>query len=407
MSDNDFVADSIGGADSVTEVTTTGWLSRIGQGFIGALIGIVLVIGSVVLLWWNEGRAVEAVQALDQGAHQIVEINSASVDRAADGKLVHASGMMETRSPARDPAFGVGADNLLRLKRTAEMYQWKEEKTSHSQKNVGGSETTSTTYSYHKEWLEHAGDSSHFHEPNGHRNPPMPVSSATFDSNDVRLSAYRVDHALLANISAFGRFDPHPAANPPAGYRQAGDYLYRGQDDANPAIGDIRVHFAGVPAQTMSVVAADAGGTLGPFHAANGYTIALADPGVVRASQMFKEKARQESILTWVFRVVGFVLMLIGLALMTSPLSVLVGVIPFFEDLVGAGAFLLALIVSVPLTLTVIAAAWIAHRPLLGAGLIVAAIGLAWALRRLRRQPAAPAAARFQPAAAPRWGNRP
>jgi hypothetical protein len=53
--------------DSVTEVTTTGWLQRIVQSFVGAVIGVLLVIGSIVLLWWNEGRAVAAIRALDRG----------------------------------------------------------------------------------------------------------------------------------------------------------------------------------------------------------------------------------------------------------------------------------------------------------------------------------------------------
>ena len=33
--------------DSVTEVTTTGWLQRIVQSFVGAVIGVLLVIGSM------------------------------------------------------------------------------------------------------------------------------------------------------------------------------------------------------------------------------------------------------------------------------------------------------------------------------------------------------------------------
>ena len=57
------------------------------------------------------------------------------------------------------------------------------------------------------------------------------------------------------------------------------------------------------------------------------------------------------------------------------------------EELVGIGAFLLAAIIAVPLTLTVIAAAWIAHRPLIGGGLIVAGLALAFLLRRLHRPP--------------------
>src|SRR5947208_2943285 len=141
MSD-DFSSDTGGGADSVTEVTTTSWLQRLLQSFIGGLIGILLVIGSIVLLWWNEGRAVEAVRALDQGAHSIMEVHADAVDGAAEGRLVHVSGMMNTKTSARDTAFGIGADDLLRLRRKVEMYQWTEHKTTHSHKNLGGSETT-------------------------------------------------------------------------------------------------------------------------------------------------------------------------------------------------------------------------------------------------------------------------
>src|SRR5437868_13646566 len=137
-------------SDSVTEVTTTGWLQRIGQSFVGALIGVLLVIGSIVLLWWNEGRAVDAIRALDQGARQRAEAHATAVDPANNNKLVHLSGAMTTRAPARDTAFGIGGDDLLRLKRTVEMFQWTEQKTTRSQKNFGGSETTETTYSYHK-----------------------------------------------------------------------------------------------------------------------------------------------------------------------------------------------------------------------------------------------------------------
>jgi hypothetical protein len=109
---------------------------------------------------------------------------------------------------------------------------------------------------------------------------------------------------------------------------------------------------------------------------------------------MFKEKAHEESVLTWILRAVGFVLMLIGFWLMGSPLGVVLGVIPLLETLAEAGAFLIALIVSVPLTLLVIAAAWMAHRPLIGLGLIAGAIGLGYLLRRLHR----PAPTHFLPA---------
>jgi hypothetical protein len=380
-----------GSSDSVTEVTTTGWLQRLLQSLIGVLIGILLVIGSIVLLWWNEGRAVEAIRALDQGARQIVEINSTAVDGAAEGKLVHLSGPMTTSPPAVDTAFGIGGEGLLRLKRTVEMYQWSEEKSSHSQTNVGGSKTTETTYSYKKEWSENAHDSSRFHEANGHQNPPLPVST-TIDSTDVRLGAYRVDPSVLDNVSEFAPFDPPQNATLPAGYRRENGVLYRGRDSGNPAIGDIRIRYTAVSSQTMSVVAAQAGGVLTRYRAANGYQIALADAGVAPVVTMFHEKKQEESLWTWILRGVDFVLMLIGFILMASPLSVAASVIPFLGDLVGMGAFLLGVVIAVPLTLLVIAAAWIAHRPLIGGGLIIAAAGLFYLLARLRRRPVAAAA---------------
>jgi hypothetical protein len=81
------------------------------------LFGIVLVIGSFLLLTWNEGRSVEAIRALDQAARQVVEVDAAAIDPQAEGKLVHLTGLMETSAPAHDPIFGVGGDGLLRLSR--------------------------------------------------------------------------------------------------------------------------------------------------------------------------------------------------------------------------------------------------------------------------------------------------
>jgi hypothetical protein len=144
----------------------------------------------------------------------------------------------------------------------------------------------------------------------------------------------------------------------------------------------------------MTVVAALAGGDLAPFQGANGYRIALASPGTLTAGEMFREKKHEKSILTWVLRGVGFILMLVGFMLVLGPLSVLAGVLPFLEDLVEAGVFLVALSLAVPLTLITIAVAWFAHRPLIGAALIVGGVAFVFLIRRLPR-----ASARRQPPA--------
>ena len=123
-------------SDQFTQVTTEGWGSRLAGSFVAVLIGLLLVPVSVGLLYWNEGRAVQAIRALDRGAAMIVEVNAAAIDPQAEGKLVHTTGLMQPATPARDPEFGVTADGLLRLMRNVEMYQWQEDSSSQSQQSL-------------------------------------------------------------------------------------------------------------------------------------------------------------------------------------------------------------------------------------------------------------------------------
>ena len=377
-------------SDQFTEVTTQGWLQRLGGSLVAALIGLILVPASIVLLYWNEGRAVDAIRALNRGAAAIFEVDAAQVDPQGNGKLVHVSGMMQPTTPARDPVFGVTGDGLLRLSRTVEMYQWKEETHSQAQQSVGGSKTTETTYTYQHVWSDQPIASGQFKVRDGHQNPPMQVRSATFNAGEVKLGAYRVDPSLLNKVANFAPLQPQSA--PPAGYQASGDAFYRGADPGQPAIGDIRATFTAIPAQTVSVAAAQSNGVLTSYRDQNGYTIALAETGVVSASALFHDEQKSESQMTWILRGVGFVLMLIGFVCMTRPLTMLFAVLPFLESLVGAGAFLAALTLAVPITLLTIAFAWIVHRPVIGGLLVLGAIAAVYLLRKLHPRRPIPAA---------------
>ena len=69
------------GSDSFTETSTQGWGSRLGSSLIAALIGLLLVPAAIALLYWNEGRAVDALRALDRGAAAIAEVTSTGSTR--------------------------------------------------------------------------------------------------------------------------------------------------------------------------------------------------------------------------------------------------------------------------------------------------------------------------------------
>jgi hypothetical protein len=91
---------------------------------------------------------------------------------------------------------------------------------------------------------------------------------------------------------------------------------------------------------------------------------------------MIQKAQAENSMLTWILRLVGFVVMMAGLAMILKPLSVVADVVPILGSIVGAGLGFIAFLISAVLSLTTIAIAWIVYRPLLAGLLIVAAVAL-------------------------------
>ena len=371
--------------DTITETTSEGILSRLGNSLMATVLGILMVPGSIYLLYWNEGRAVNAERALDEGLSQVVEAKPDSADASLNARLVHVSGEAEVVKPAQDETFGASAANLLRLSRKVEMYQWKETESSSSKTSVGGTKTTTKTYDYSQTWSDEPIDSDSFKSSEQHTNPAMDLRSAIADSADVKLGAFHVDKAVLDQADNFKPLAASIAGKVPSGYRQEGGYLYHGSDIKKPTVGDIRVSFSGISAQTFSIVAQDVAGTLSPYQGSSGYVIALLKPGVVSAAQLFSERKEQEGRLTWVLRGVGFVLMLLGFMMMMSIVVTLSSVLPFLGGLVAGGAFVIAISTAVPITLLTIGFAWLTHRPLIAMPLILAAIGFFVMMHRRHR----------------------
>src|SRR5258708_6768970 len=124
-------------ADSFTEITGQSWFGRIGDSIKGILFGGVLFLLSFVVLFWNEGRAVQTAKSLDEGGKVVISVDAGKVDPANEGKLVHISGEATTAQTLADAQFGVSAA-ALKLRRQAQMYQWKENKSSETRNKLGG-----------------------------------------------------------------------------------------------------------------------------------------------------------------------------------------------------------------------------------------------------------------------------
>jgi hypothetical protein len=372
-------------ADRFTETSTQGFGSRIANSLVGLVVGPLLVIGAIVLLWWNEGRAVHAITGLKDAASQVVEAEASGPSPVNDGKLVHVVGTATAQAPIQDADVGIGFADQVGVARTAEMYQWKETKTERTQENVGGSSTTTTTYDYTREWSEDALDSAAFKYPDGHQNPAMPFRSKRFAASDAKLGGWTLGADVLDRIDYTQALTP----DAPSGWTLSGENYYRG-DPAAPKVGDMRVRYVGLPSgATISVLAKQSGNGFAAFTTKNGYQVELAAVGDHSAAALIENQRKAEALLTWVLRGVGMLLMFVGIAVFLAPLSTIASVIPLFGRIVGGAAALVALVIAIPLSILVIAFAWLTYRPLIGGSLMLLALAVGYALWRWRKTRAA------------------
>ncbi len=382
-------------SDSVTVRSSQSWFSRIGGAIAGVLIGIILFIAAFPLLGWNEGRAIKRAKTLDAGGSSVISVPAAPIDPAHDGKLVHITGPTVAGSEPADPAFGL-AVSAIKLRRDVEMYQWTEEKKSETQKKLGGSEETVTTYTYKKEWSSGLIDSSEFHKPDGHTNPgELPVESETFTADGVTVGDYTLPDSLIEKIEDYHalpitkKTKSEVTADLPAPVTISNDGFFVGQDPKAPAVGNLRIHFEVVEPGDVSIVAAQTGTTFEPYIIEDLGTIELLQAGTFSAKSMFATEQQGNVIVTWLVRLLGFIIMFFGLLLIMKPLSVLADIIPLLGTLAETGTGLLSFLIALPLTLLTIALAWLAFRPLLGIPLLLLVIGtIIFAIRILLKKKA-------------------
>lgn len=363
--------------DSFQVTSSSSWFSRIGQSFGGIVFGLILLLVGVALLFWNEGRAVQTYQSLKEGQGLVINVDADVVDAANDGKLVHLTAEAVTEEVLVDEDFGIEA-NAIRLRRSIEMYQWKETSKSETRQKMGGGEETVTTYTYSKEWSTRLNNSADFHDPAGHANPSeFPYDSMTWDAEDVAVGAFYLSADL---IEVLDDFTDLPVRAAPEGFAWPEDAsldkggIYLGADPAQPQIGDVRINYEVVEPGPVSLVAAQEGDSFAAYRTQAGDSLAMITTGRVPAQQMFEDALSENVLLTWLLRLGGFVLLWFGFSLLFAPLSVLADVVPLFGKLVGAATGLIAFLLALALALAVIAFAWLFFRPLLGITLLVLAV---------------------------------
>lgn len=391
------------------EVHKANWLERMSGSFKGVVTGLGLIVGGVVLLFWNEGRAVKTAKALAEGSGAVVSVQTDRVDPANEGKLVHVSGKADTKESLEDAEFGIKV-TALRLTREVEIFQWVENEHTRRIKK-GDKEYDETTYTYKQEWCDHPVDSSMFKEA-GHGNPPteMRYGNTRTYAKEATLGAFRLSESNIQRVGgeisyAFPTnyvlpvalkgaqvqngtvYIPGPKSVPvksnvspllAAAQQTATNAIASALRDvaASPQVGDVRVRFRVVYPKDISLCQKQVGESFKPWKASNGREINLQRDGVATAEEMFASAKQSNKIWTWVLRVLGFLLLSGGFRGVLGPIETLVDVIPILNGIVSIGVGLVSKLLAGIVWLLTVGIAWVFYRPVLGISLIAGAVVL-------------------------------
>ncbi len=341
---------------------------RIKNAIAGVVIGLVLFLAAFPLLWWNEGRAVRDWQTLAEAEEAVISTSADEVAEGEEGKLVHLTGEATTDEVLEDDSFNVAQQGII-LKRVAEMYQWQEEEEERND---------TIEYTYSRTWASQVIDHSEFEYPEDYQNPAsMKYEPREFRADEVVLGAYDLPDFLIDQMDNYEDLSPGQAVEDSEAleYEISGDYIYVGEDPAEPQVGDIRVSYQIIRPATVSVLARQTGSTFEDFQAEAGGTVGRLSVGEVTAEGMIEEARTEAVILTWILRGVGFLMMVIGVGLLFKPLLMVTSFIPVLGSLLSAGVFVIALAAGLVFTSLTIGLAWLFYRPILG--LVVLIVGAA------------------------------
>ena len=377
-----------------TETESKSWFQRIRESFAGVLTGIILICAATWLLWWNEERTFKTAGAIGEAQLVAQDVEDISrVDNSLNGKVIHAMGRADTKDIIRDTLFGVET-SAINLKRKAEYYQYEEESHTETRKKLGGGEEKVTTYTYNANWVDSPIDSNNFKDSSyrGRNITLANVEDETIRAKNVTFGAYKLPQFLADRIggaepmtlSSVDRKSLATVINAPQGYNASdmihvqGSTVYIGANPGQPTIGDVRITFTQTPPADVSIIAQVTGNTFEPFTASNGYKFSRLEDGNHSSSAMFEDARSENNMMAWILRVVGAILVMLGLNMVFNPLSVIADVIPILGTIVGAGAGVVSFLIGLAWSLVVIAVAWIRFRPLIAGGLIAAALVLVY-----------------------------
>lgn len=339
--------------DQVVEVTSKNYFQRLTESIGGIIIGILLFLCSFAVLWLNEGRT-DLSKVVKEQSIAVTDAGKPINQAKFNGKLVSLTGMLKSNEKAEDPLFFKGG-NYIALYRHTEMFAWVEHKKTEKKEKMGGTEETTTTYSYSKEWDSRPENSSSFKKSAGHNNPSKDVENSSFMVKTAQIGIYPIDPQKIhlpssGDIVLKKEFLKTLNKKPGFHIETTEKYVFIGKGSLkDPLVGDMRISFSGVPKNILVTgFGKMADKKLQPFLYKGKQMIYHVREG----DRDFAIYAwtQSDKLLRWIIRIVGFLMMWFGLTALFQPLSSLLNFIPLLAQ-VGRGlAAIVTLVVSLVLS---------------------------------------------------------
>jgi len=349
--------------------------------WVPCLLGLIFMLGGCYLLFWNEGRAVRTSLALEEGLRDVtMPETTAVVFEENNGKLVLVAGLLEVPDALKDPYYGISI-NAAKLRKVVQVFQWDE---TVDQKNQNPETASSDphdhekTYSYDTDWYDHHIDSSGFYNTLGHHNPHLsdwPANSSLVVNSRVKIGDYLLGTDLKTKFDNFKPFtsDQRPTAE---GVRIYAGLYYHSQNVWQPEVGDYRIQFsyAGRAGDEFTAVGKQSGREVRTYTTESGEELLILHEGIRAAWEVFRTEHILNRTTTWMYRLVGWFVLFLGLLCISRLLEMALDEQPWLRRLLALGLTSLPFSVSITTTLIIIGTGWVWYRPIVGVALLTLAV---------------------------------
>jgi len=398
--------------------TTKNYGNRLLDSLKGTGTGFIIFVIGTILLFANEGNFVKTKKTIGAAEKALVRVSDVSeLNPALDGKLIHAYAFADTQDVLADEPFGV-SERAIALTRKVEFYQYDQKSRTEKKDKVGGGEETITTYTYEKKWVSSPIPSEGFADPDYKGKNfilddlDRKVKSQTQYAANVTFGAYKLPPFIIKSIRGSVPVEPHTSIDELLGklglkignqVQIQGNVVYFGKASSSPQIGDVRVTLSKVIPADISIIAKVIGPTFEQYIApGTGNTFTAVEMGTVGPEAMIASANKSNSAITWMLRLIGVILVVMGLKMVFNILPSLFKVLPPLGKIVGAGVALVCTVGGGAWSLAIIAIAWLFYRPLIGVPmLLISVAGIIFLSKKAGEKKAAKAAPSTAAPAAP------